>query len=470
MVAAIVAGTIAAIAYARLDLTLSHYDARAHLVVARRVIDSLTPGWRQLGALWLPLPHLVNLVPVQWDVAYRTGFVAVGISIVSLAWGLAALARYLRRGGATFWTSVIVPLGILANPNVLFLQSTPMTEPLLIGIALMALDAVARLIDTEDSRDGRRAGRWLAALVLTRYEGWLVAAGLLAMAALATGRRDGRAVVRLAAYPALAVFAFLCLSRAATGSWFVSGGFFVPENPALREPLTALDQIVTGLRELAGSAVVIAGAIGGLACLALPGRRAAIAVPIVLVLPALLPLSAFTAGHPFRIRYMVPLVAAVWALAGAGLGRLPNRWQLPGAAILLALALIQTPPFEGRNPMAIEAQRERPLQRARETVTRYLAAEHDGSPILASMGSLGHYMQETASIGLSLRQFVHEGNGDLWAGALERPRSHVRWILIEELAEGGDVLAVRAKREKSFLDGFVRVAEGGGVALYRRSR
>jgi len=227
---------------------------------------------------------------------------------------------------------------------------------------------------------------------------------------------------------------------------------------------------VTGLQELAGSAVVIAGAIGGLACLALPGPRAAIAVPLVLVLPALLPLSAFTAGHPFRIRYMVPLVAAVWALAGAGLGRLPNRWQLPGAAILLTLGLIQTPPFESRNPMATEAQRERPLQRARETVTRYLAAEHDGSPILASMGSLGHYMQETASIGLSLRQFVHEGNGDLWAGALEQPRSHVSWILIEEMAEGGDVLAVRAKSEKSFLDGFVRVAEGGGVALYRRSR
>ena len=467
MAAAIAAGTIAAIVYARLDLTLSHYDARAHLVVARRVIDSLTPGWRQLGALWLPLPHLVNLVPVQWDAAYRTGAVAVGISIVSLACGLAALARYLRRSGATVWTSVIVPLGILANPSVLYLQSTPMTEPLLIGIALLALDAVGRVVDTRDSRDGRRAGWWLAALVLTRYEGWLVAAGLLAMAAFAAGRRDGRAVVRLAAYPAVAVVAFLCLSRASTGSWFVSGGFFVPENPALRQPLTALDQIVTGLQELAGPAVVIAGAMGSLACLAFPGRRAVIAV-FVLVLPALLPLSAFTAGHPFRIRYMVPLVAAMWALAGAGLSRLPIRWQLPGAGILLIVALIQTPPFEGRNPMATEAQRERPLQRARETVTRYLAAEHDGSPILASMGSLGHYMQETGSIGLSLRQFVHEGNGDLWAGALQRPRSHVRWILIEELAEGGDVLAARAKRDADFLNGFSRVAEGGGVALYRR--
>jgi hypothetical protein len=47
------------------------------------------------------------------------------------------------------------------------------------------------------------------------------------------------------------------------------------------------------------------------------------------------------------------------------------------------------------------------------------------------------------------------------------PRRHVRWILIEEQAEGGDVLAVRARNDAAFLDGFSRVAEGGGVALYR---
>ena len=47
-------GLIAAFHYHRLGLTLAHYDARAHLVVARRVFDSLTPGWQQVGAVWLP--------------------------------------------------------------------------------------------------------------------------------------------------------------------------------------------------------------------------------------------------------------------------------------------------------------------------------------------------------------------------------------------------------------------------------
>jgi len=46
-------------------LVLSHYDAKAHLVVARRVIDNITPGWQQVGAVWLPLPHLIHLLPTQ---------------------------------------------------------------------------------------------------------------------------------------------------------------------------------------------------------------------------------------------------------------------------------------------------------------------------------------------------------------------------------------------------------------------
>ena len=78
---AVAIGGAAAWHYWRAGLTLSHYDARAHLVVARRVIDSLTPGWRQLGAVWLPLPHLLNAMPVQLDWNFRTGFSAVAISI-----------------------------------------------------------------------------------------------------------------------------------------------------------------------------------------------------------------------------------------------------------------------------------------------------------------------------------------------------------------------------------------------------
>src|SRR5258708_36584280 len=93
-------GVVVAIRYQRLGLTLTHYDARAHLVVARRIFDSVTPGWQQIGAVWLPLPHLLNAVPIQLDFLYRTGASAIAISIISFAaatagifWTLATLTH-----------------------------------------------------------------------------------------------------------------------------------------------------------------------------------------------------------------------------------------------------------------------------------------------------------------------------------------------------------------------------------------
>ena len=52
---------------------------------------------------------------------------------------------------------------------------------------------------------------------------------------------------------------------------------------------------------------------------------------------------------------------------------------------------------------------------------------------------------------------------------MDAPRLHVGWILMDELSEGGDVLAERAREYPAFLRGFTRVAEGGGVVLYRRA-
>jgi hypothetical protein len=168
----VIAGAIAAWHYARLGLTLSHYDARAHLVVARRVIDSLTPGWRQLGAFWLPLPHLVNLLPVQVNWNFQTGFSAVLISMVALASGLAALSRYVLRHTGSKWMGVAASFAILLNPNVLYLQSTPLTEPLLFGFSLAALLAIDDWVARLFARQTERAGLILAGLVLVRYEGW----------------------------------------------------------------------------------------------------------------------------------------------------------------------------------------------------------------------------------------------------------------------------------------------------------
>jgi len=78
-------------------------------------------------------------------------------------------------------------------------------------------------------------------------------------------------------------------------------------------------------------------------------------------------------------------------------------------------------------------------------------------------------VQELSHAGFAVRDFIHEGNNVIWNASLEHPSAHVGWILIEERAEGGDQLAARAASTPSFLERFERVAEGGGVALYRRT-
>jgi hypothetical protein len=135
---------------------------------------------------------------------------------------------------------------------------------------------------------------------------------------------------------------------------------------------------------------------------------------------------------------------------------------------VFALAMFELHPLDRLAPMVAEAQWDRPNIAARERVTACLTANYRGETIMASMGSLGHYMQDLSRSGFRIRDFLHEGNGDIWLNALVEPRPFVGWMLIEEQAEGGDMLARRARENPSFLEGFTRQCEAAGVALYRR--
>jgi hypothetical protein len=87
---------------------------------------------------------------------------------------------------------------------------------------------------------------------------------------------------------------------------------------------------------------------------------------------------------------------------------------------------------------------------------------------MMSMGSLAHYMHDLTQLNMHIRDFLQEGNEQLWVQAASQgPRGFVKWVVIEEQSEGGDSLYHSAQRDPHFLDGFERVAEGGGVALYQ---
>ncbi len=103
----------------------------------------------------------------------------------------------------------------------------------------------------------------------------------------------------------------------------------------------------------------------------------------------------------------------------------------------------------------------------RHQVTSYLTEHYDGRTIMMSMGSLGHYMHDLSLAGFSIKNFLHEGNGEIWRFAMLHPQGHAGWLIVEESAEGGDALHHAAERDPRWLSGFEIVAQGGGATLYR---
>jgi len=197
-------------------------------------------------------------------------------------------------------------------------------------------------------------------------------------------------------------------------------------------------------------------------------RRAAWLIAASLIAMAAIPWTAFLDGHPFRLRYVIPLLGIQAVGAGTLAGAIP-RARIAAAMLLALVVVYELRPLDASAPIVTEAQWDRPNTPVRATVTACLGAAGSGRKIMASMGSLGHYMQEASRSGFAIRDFLHEGNGDIWLAALESPYPFADWVLIEEKAEGGDMLARIARERPTFLDGYERICEGAGLALYRRA-
>jgi hypothetical protein len=476
-VVAAVLGTFAASVYWRAGLSLSHYDAKAHLVVARRVFDSITPSWEQIGAVWLPLPHVLNALPIQIDWIYRTGASAIAISILSFAVTVACLSAVVRTVSGSRTGAILAAALFASNPNVLYLQSTPMTEPLLFALSALVVLHLTDWALGPTMRVRPAAGWTIVAACLTRYEAWPIVGAAMALAALVKWRRGTpaggviRETARLAIYPAATVLFFLGMSYASTGQWFVTGGFYVPDPKLQGQPAVVWAEIRSGLSGLAGErfvqAVTFAGGVIALAAL-LRRKWSAMLLPLALLAAIALPFYAYLSGHPFRIRYEVPLILGGAAALGTAVSLL--RWSAPIVAVpLLMLIQAQTPMFSGNAPMIVEAQLDRANGVGRLAVTECLRRSYDDTTIMASMGSLAHYLQELSVAGFDLDDFIHEGSGPIWQRAYYyEPSPFVGWVLVEEAAEGGDMLHQKHQAWPAFLAAYERVCEGGNVALYRR--
>lgn len=190
--------SIIAIAWSwRHHALLNYGDAIAHLYIARRIFDSRFPGLTELGSVWLPLPHLLMLPFVQVYAWWADGL--AGAIPSALAWIAACLGLYRL---ARRWMPVAAAAVVLAffalNPNLFYLQTTAMTEPLFVAEMIWIVLVLVAWQDSLDS-DPRRASRlqiWITILLLaaiyTRYDGWIMALAAWTAMGLVLLRRGAR--------------------------------------------------------------------------------------------------------------------------------------------------------------------------------------------------------------------------------------------------------------------------------------
>ena len=193
------AASVAAILWSwRHGAMLNYGDAVAHLHIARRVFDSRTPRFSELGSVWLPLPHILLLPFVQNYFWWATGLAAIIPSSLSYIASCAGIYRLARN-----WLDpapAALALAFFAlNPNLLYLQTTAMTEPLFLCEFIWI---VVWLVEWRTALDGETAAvsfelrsapqvsrsniahsvrlqaciaTALVAATFTRYDGWIIA-------------------------------------------------------------------------------------------------------------------------------------------------------------------------------------------------------------------------------------------------------------------------------------------------------
>jgi hypothetical protein len=209
----------ALIFYHRGNAILLYGDAVAHMNIARRVFDSRTPGLFQLGTVWLPLPHVLDIPFLANHWLWQSGVGGSIPSMIAYVGGALGMFR-LVRASASRSAAWIAALTFAGNPNLIYLQSTAMTESLY--LALFIWIAVYFSEFTSVAKDnpghGRRAlekcAIVLAAAMLVRYDAWFLAA-VIAVAAFGAVWK-----IRLYAWPVrLGLIRFCMLIGATAALW-----------------------------------------------------------------------------------------------------------------------------------------------------------------------------------------------------------------------------------------------------------
>lgn len=493
---ALAAASAAAVAffYQRGELIL-YGDAEAHLNIARRIVDSRTPGYEQIGTVWLPLPHLLMLPLVRSDQLWRNGLAGA----VPAACGFVLAGAFFYAGLRRTFLSrapALAALGILAlNPNLLYMQSTAMTEAIWLATLAALFYCTLRIRQGPSWVWALGAGMASLAGTLTRYEGWFLIPFVGFYLLLAGGKQRGTLVMLYLAVASMGPLYWLGHNwwlhgnplefyngpYSARGIYERSLAAGMARYPGDHDWARAGVQLREAIRLCAGWPAALLGLAGTAAALL---TRRLWPVALLALPPLFYWISIYSAGTPifvphrwphsfYNTRYGLSGLPLAAFGAGALAAVMPRRIQAPVAAAILLAGLswwIAQPRPEAwicwrESVVNSEARRAWTLEAAQFLRT----ARRPGEAVAASFGDLTGILR---AAGIPLRHLLHEGNGPEWLAAMARPDLFLRqpWAVVIS----GDTVAtalVRMGRRGPRYDLLKTVTVGGGpvIQLWRRA-
>jgi hypothetical protein len=494
--------------------TYVHIDAIAHVNKARGIWDNSAPGLLQLGSIWLPLPHVLIAPLTRIDTLWTTGLAG---SILSVACFIGA-ALFLYRS-ASLWTCSRAA-GWLAffffalNPRLIYLFTTPMTEPLMVFCAAGLIYYLLHWIETESVHSFAMASLMMFAGTLTRYEGWAIALAAIPLVFIVARHRRFTAATLFAGAAALGPLLWMIYNWV----YFEDPLFFTYGHGSAREYAENYFLRTGKLFPTAGHIVdsiwiyfadvaycvnpfVVWFGVGG-ACFAwLMWRhgqwRKTLAVltlaagPFVFyvynlyanVVPVMIPgISKDSGDAIYNIRYGTIMAATLPVLAGYALLLVFRRSEhrRPFALALLGVLFLPNPIPEAseegpadqltRNLFFMESEHNQsfwmpPFVEVAHRLQTDMDSVHDGSSCVLANSRIVHPVVWVT--GIPMKRFVHELNRDRWDSDLNTIDSGIRWVITEE---GDQLWNAQGKLLKHDWDevAFARTPYTGIVHLYRR--
>ncbi|MBI5281811.1 MAG: glycosyltransferase family 39 protein [Candidatus Solibacter usitatus] len=424
--------------------TLWYGDAEAHLNIARRILDSRVPGYEQIGTVWLPLPHLLMLPFVQVDALWRSGIGGALPACICFVAGGWLLYLAVRRIFGSEAPAAAAAAAYALNPNLLTLQSAPMTEAMWLCFLCGLLYACARFRETRSALDAVLGGVFALCGALTRYEGWF----LLPFAALyffaAGGERRWRGALAFCLVAGLGPLYWIAHNwifysnplEFYNGPWSAQAIYKrsldagLPRYPGDHDWGAAWQYFRAAAELCLGRPLAWAGMVGLAAVLVKRGWWAAL---LLAAAPLFYVLSLYTGGTPIYVPQLWPhslyntryglnaLPLACLGLAGL-VALMPAKLRGVAAVVVIMAAVspwIGYPRKENwicwRESQANSAGRRAWTAAAAD----YLRPRYKpGAGIFMSFGDQTGILRQA---GIPLRESLHEGDVPYWDAAAARP-------------------------------------------------